>query len=243
MTFLSFISDEQIIAITTSLIQTLERAITTKELDRNKIDPFSALFMMGYYGMSQEVWSINEKTRQTQKSLENAIGDFHQRVLGSMPGWEDLGKGNLIDLQNRELKLCAEVKNKYNTVKGSDRKGIYDNLANFLQTHPDFTAYYVEIIPEGASPYNKPFTPPDNTQPGKRRAANEYIRIIDGYSFYGLAAQKPGALKELYLALPNVIALIKKQKPQLFPKQDSIREKAELFFSESLFRKAYPWVD
>ena len=136
-----------------------------------------------------------------------AIGNFHQRVLGKIDGWEDLGVGNVADLVNHDKKIIAEVKNKYNTTKGSDKVRIYDMLSGML-AQPEFrgyTAYYVEVIPKAAKKYDTPFTPPDNTTKG-RRVENPVIRVIDGYSFYERATGIEDALSVLYAALPEIIA-------------------------------------
>jgi hypothetical protein len=242
MAFLSYINDADLVEITASLIQTLYDADLRTDLDRNKIDPFSALFLMGYYSMSEQAWRELEKKRQIQKSLENAIGTFHQRILGKMNGWRDLETGQVLDLRNAERRMVAEVKNKFNTTKGSHKKIIYDDLMTFLHTNPDYTAYYVEIIPSSSRPYGEPFVPPDNMEAGARRSRDDRLRKIDGYSFYQIAAREPDALKSLYTALPEVISVIKERLPQLFPAQKALADPGTAYFSIELFKKTYPWV-
>jgi len=185
-----------------------------ERLFTNMIDPFSALFDAMCQGISLEQWLEQEKSRQTQKTLQNALGGFHQEILGSIPGWESMGTGNVFDLKNEKMKIIAEVKNKYNTTKGNHKVAIYDDLAEQLKTkYKGYLAYYVEIIPKDKAVYNKPFTPPDN-RTHKRRPAREDIRVIDGKSFYGLAAGDPEAIKKFYNALPIVIEeLLGKNRP------------------------------
>jgi hypothetical protein len=153
-------------------------------------------------------WIRQEKSRQIQKTLQNAIGEFHQNILGSMPGWVNLETGSVSDLCNKNKKIIAEVKNKYNTTKGNHRTAIYDDFKKLLKTsYCGYEAYYVEIIPKGKNIYDKPFTPPDN-RTKRRRARNSKIRIIDGKTFYALASGHPEALKQLYLALPMAIGKV-----------------------------------
>ncbi len=214
-----------------------EIVLGDRNIFRNTIDPFSAMFDSIIQSLTSEKWLVKERGRQIQKTLENSIGEFHQNILGSMPGWENLGKGKIIDIVNAEQLLIAEVKNKYNTAKGNNRVSIYDDLDQSLSNnYIGFTGYYVEIIParRKIKRYNKPFTPSDN-KTKTRRPANERIRIIDGVSFYGLASKTSDALKLLYDVMPQVIADIIRQKHSTI---ECIDEKTIELFS-SLFERAF----
>ncbi|KGE13515.1 Eco47II family restriction endonuclease [Sphingobacterium deserti] len=211
MPYLYWINDESLILATQGL---LEKAVAIKDqaeknMNKNVLDPFSSLFQMGGFGLNYEEWRISEITRQTQKSLQNHVGDFHQNILGSVAGWENKRTGNVIDLVNADRKIVAEVKNKHNTVKGSDLVGLYDTLGNAVNqkvsVYNGYTSYYVTIIPSKAVRINKPFTPSDNKK-GQKRAADENIRVIDGASFYELVTGDLNALRDLFSVMPQVIA-------------------------------------
>lgn len=207
---LSFISDEALVTAVNHLLDIATRARTKadKEFGRNVIDPFAILFEMSGFRMDEPSWLEGEKNRQAQKTLQNHVGTFHQAILGMMAGWQDLGTGGVIDVVSTERKIIAEIKNKHNTVKGSDKVKVYDQMETLVMTkghqYKDYTAYYVEIIPKSDSRYDKPFTPPDSAK-GQPRRDNPLIRQIDGYSFYALATGVPDALEQLFLALPDVI--------------------------------------
>jgi len=138
--------------------------------------------------------------------MQNAIGDFHQDILGAIVGWKDLGAGGGLDILNKDLKIVAEIKNKFNTTKGNHKIEIYDSIKAFLaqDDFKDFTGYFVEIIPKNKQMYDKPFIPPDN-KTKKKRPLNRRIRVIDGKSFYSLATGREFALQELFEVLPSVI--------------------------------------
>ena len=68
-----------------------------KQFYKNSVDPFSALFDALWQEISLGEWIKQEKSRQNQKTLQNALGDFHQEILGSFKGWESLGKGKVFD--------------------------------------------------------------------------------------------------------------------------------------------------
>ncbi|MFA6304537.1 MAG: Eco47II family restriction endonuclease [Patescibacteria group bacterium] len=209
MPYLKFISDQDLIKAVNKVVGIIEKAEEDADatLYQNVIDPFSALFHGITHSMSCKEWIMQEKARQTQKTMQNAIGDFHQEILGSIPGWKNLGVGGGLDVINLEKEIIAEVKNKFNTTKGNHKVEIYDAIKMTLKNnqHKDFTGYFVEIIPQGKRIYDKPFTPPDN-KTKKRRPVNNKIRVIDGVSFYALATGRKFALQELFEVLPKVIS-------------------------------------
>lgn len=178
------------------------------EFGKNVIDPFAALFEIAGFGINYDVWHTNETIRQAQKTLQNHIGEFHQKVLGSVTGWEDLGVGNVVDLVSDGAKIIAEVKNKYNTVSGGKLAGLYKDLHSLVMPNSSkykgYTAYYVTIIPRRAIRFDNEFTPSDKTTSSKCEK-NTKIRTIDGSSFYHLVTGKADALEELFDYLPEVI--------------------------------------
>ena len=114
---LHFITEEKLTAICADIVKKGQSAIVNSDekLFENIVDPFSALFDSAISGITLSEWIKREKTRQMQKTLQNAIGTFHQNVIGSIDGWEDLGTGNVVDLRCQSKKILAEVKNKWNT--------------------------------------------------------------------------------------------------------------------------------
>jgi hypothetical protein len=210
-----FIEEEKLREIVVHLLNTAHAAQRAAEekLERNVIDPFATLFQMAGFDMTHQTWVEVEKMRQAEKSLQNSVGRFHQTILGSFSGWEDLGTGSIVDVVNHEQKIVAEVKNKYNTVSGGRLSDIYHELENTVMPktsrYQGYTAYFVTIIPRKPKRINKPFTPSDRSK-GTSCPSNEHIREIDGASFYDLASGLSGTLGMLYSALPDVIATCKK---------------------------------
>lgn len=205
---LLFVSDDILYQEVRKVLAIAQAAVDQAEVNlyQNVIDPFSAVFDSLRQGVSMSEWLEQEKARQIQKTMQNAVGDFHQAILGNVEGWEDLRVGGVADLKSDTRQIVAEVKNKYNTTKGNHKKVIYDDLNTLITTtYNNYTGYYVEIIPKSRRPYDKVFTPSDN-ETGQRRPENEKIRVIDGRSFYKLVTGRENSLKELYDILPLVIA-------------------------------------
>lgn len=207
MSYLPYISDNSLRTAVKTVVDCILETEQKQEdeMYKNVIDPFSAIFDGAVQNFSLEEWLKKEKSRQVQKTVQNRIGYFHQDILGSLPGWTNLTKG--VDVCNQNRKIIAEIKNKYNTVKGSDKFGIYDYLLSCLgkSEYRDFTAYYVEIIPLKRKSYDQPFTPSDRENKTKR-PTNAKIRQISGQAFYDLATSVPGALSMLFNVLPDVIS-------------------------------------
>ena len=232
MARLSFVSDDALEREVKYLLDIANKAKIKSEFDftRNVIDPFAILFEMSGFDVDEATWEKGEKNRQIQKSLQNHVGAFHQRILGCVDGWQDAGMGGVVDLVSKKHKIIAEVKNKYNTVKGSDKVKIYDSLENQVTTKghqfKGYTAYYVEVIPKSGQRYDKEFTPSDNAK-GQQRKANPKIRQIDGDSFYHLVTGVPDTLSQLFSVLPDVI------------EQNSGYKFTDRKFAQRFFHKAF----
>ena len=153
MPYLKFISNHDLITAVSKVIKVIEKAEHDAETNmyKNVIDPFSALFHGITKSISYKDWLKQEKARQTQKTMQNSIGDFHQDILGSISGWKNLGVGGGLDVINEKMKIIAEVKNKYNTTKGNHLVKLYDDIKNTLKNnrYEKYTGYYVEVISKG----------------------------------------------------------------------------------------------
>ena len=171
------------------------------DIHSNVIDPFSALLEAAFNQMDYDTWLSSEKARQVQKTLQNAIGTLHEKIIGKISGCNNLAVGNIVDILCEEKKIIAEIKNKFNTTKGNHKVAIYYDIAHVLTGKDEqFVGYYVEIIPKKPDGYNKPFQPSDNTikEGDKKRPNNQNIRVIDGKSFYSLVTGDENAIYQIY---------------------------------------------
>ena len=240
MTYLTWITDDDLKACVRDVLTKGLAGISQAEKSfyRNAIDPFSALFDAACQGITLEQWLNFERKRQAQKTLQNALGNFHQKLLSHVKGWGIPALG-YVDLVSEKSKVVAEVKNKHNTVKKSDLKAVYDELQAAVlhktSKYHGYTAYYVTVIPSSTKRFVKEFTPSDNETKTVRQG-NKQILEIDGYSFYALVTGKPDALKQLYQILPTVIKDVLAE--QKFPNEKIATLSQEPLFAE-LFAKAF----
>jgi hypothetical protein len=239
MPYLNFIDDESLIDAVKHVLEIAREAKISagKKFHKNVIDPFGAYFEAGGFKISHEVWKSNEEARQAQKTLQNHVGAFHQKILGSIHGWQDLYVGSNIDLVCEERKIIAEIKNKHNTITGGKLVGEYQNLEELIMPNASiykgYTAYFVNIIPKKTARLDKPFSP-SNRKTSTKCAPNEKIRIIDGASFYDLATGGKNTLRELYDVLPQVIDDVYKT---FYPREEFTIVGGELF--KQYFEQAY----
>lgn len=209
MSYLSWISDEKLLDALGTFANAVQRGEekNSKDSSRNVTDPFAALFTLSFFNMNPQSWEVMEEFRKKDKTLTNALGLFHQQVLGSVNGWQDLGTKAVVDLVNEDRKIIAEVKNKYNTVKGSDKINIYDNLHHCIYDKVSrfrgYQAYYVTIIPQKPEGIFRPFVP-SNNKSGTKPAEDNAIIEIDGKRFYALVTGSETALEDLF----NIIQII-----------------------------------
>lgn len=194
-----FKSKDSLGKIISKLYKDYQKAKKENDIHSNAIDPFSALLEASFNNMTLSDWIVSEEARQVQKTLQNAIGTFHEEIIGEIIGFEHLQVGKVIDIVSSDRKIVAEIKNKYNTTKGNHKIAIYRDIATVLslETYSNYTGYYVEIIPKKPIAYNKPFEPSDNTT-HERMPQNEKIRVIDGKSFYAMITGDENAIYSIY---------------------------------------------
>lgn len=202
MAYLSWISDEDLENAVLHVYQAFENAVRGVGLDSlqsKKIDPFSLMLEVRLSRLSLEDWLKNEKQRQVQKTIQNALGEMHQMILGSVDGWQDLETGHAtgLDIANVDETVFAEIKNKYNTLNSSSAAKTYDKLVAAAENYPDATAYCVHIIGRGRHSYDSLWV--------RKNTSHPQVHVISGDLFYERVTGVSTAIQELYQALPKVI--------------------------------------
>lgn len=142
------------------------------------------------------------------KTIQNAVGLFHQDVLGSVLGWQTTGSsGGVVDLKGTSpvlppgrAKLVAEVKMRYNTIKASDEKEMWDKIDAAARVMGAAAGYIFQIIPKSTAPYDRPWVV-------SGRTPNERVRAADGVTAYHIVTGVPNALNELIHAMPYVMTM------------------------------------
>ena len=202
--YVDFVSDEHFLKCVKWVCESYpvksDVQLDIKKFKRNMIDPFKMLFDIINSKISAEDWIKSEARRQADKSINNRIGEFHQKLLGGVDGWEDVGKGHPlgIDLAKKDDKIFIELKNKHNTVKGDDLKNVFDKLKKVADRHPDAIVYYAYIVPEKASSGELIWKT-------SQREPNSHIHKAWGSKVYEIVTGDKSALEKTWKALPHSI--------------------------------------
>lgn len=213
--YLNWISDQDLFSAISHVYKKYERALKVKDLksfNRNVIDPFMLIFDVTLNNKDIEEWLFEESARQLQKTLNNAVGEFHQIILGSCKGWVNLGTGNStgLDLKKENDTEFAEIKNKFNTMNSSSEKTVFNKLEKLISIYPKSTAYLVQIIKKPGESYDICWEYTKSKEPLDINI-NPRIRKISGDKFYEKVTGKSDALKDLYSILPRAIQDFSKQ--------------------------------
>lgn len=175
---------------------TFEASNTLKEAEKRRVknvpDPFSAILIAATFEIQQsdELRSV-QRAESSVRGMSNALGKFHQTVLGSVEGWDNHDSG--YDLECESRSIIAEVKNKWNTMNAPNRGKVEDDLKTAIrQKKGNWEAYLVQILPKHPLRFKK------------QLSKNFYE--TDGASFYHMVTGEPNALHDLFDCLCEKIA-------------------------------------
>ena len=175
-----------------------------KKLQKNGIDAIKMTFDMKLRGLDFQKWKSVESDRQNDKTVSNAIGDFHQNLLGKVKGWKNLGKGHEsgLDLKKNDNSIFMELKNKDNDINGNVEATLRRKMMTQHQKTPNATIYFAYICAKNKKSEEKDWTPRTDE---KKKMHHKNIRRISGSKVYELITGKEDALEQVWKALPLAI--------------------------------------
>ena len=205
--YVSFISDEDFERCVANLYNSYVSAhkeIDEKKFYKNSLDVVKLKFDKHFLSLTDEELLEREANRQIDKSITNAIGKFHEEMLGCINGYI---RGNLSvwDIKNEDSTLFADVKNKHNTMNSGDQELVYQNLQRLANENETAICYWVQIIAK--SSFNEHWE-------GKfkdRIYNHPRVRKISGDKFYELLTGVSDAFKQVVDAIPKVISAIEQK--------------------------------
>lgn len=203
--YVSFISDENFERCVSNLYDSYvaaHQAIDESKIYNNVLDVIKLTFDKHFKNVTDEDLLKSEVARQIDKSITNAIGTFHEEMLGSIEGYI---RGNLEgwDIKSEtNNSLFADIKNKHNTMNSSSTESLYQKLQRYAEANPEAKCYWVQIIS------TKSFDEQWKASFSGRRYNHPRVRRISGDKFYELLSGVDNALYEIYKALPTVISSV-----------------------------------
>lgn len=199
--YVDFISDDHLMMCIANLYEAYIRAkskLTKYKFYANKIDTIKLIFDSKFNDLDEKELIKGELKRQIDKSVTNAIGTFHEEVLGGIDGFE---RGHLsgYDIKALDGSLFADIKNKHNTMNSSASEALYQKLIRFADANKGSKCYLVQML--ATSSFNKPWI----TSFSDREYSDNRIFKISGDQFYKLLTGDENAFFNLYKELPKAI--------------------------------------
>ncbi len=213
---LTFISEKEFIAHVGATIGKYGEKLNSYDLKRfnkNLIDPIKLIFDKTVYQSSWEEIVSNEIFRQRDKSNNNDIGYFHQRIFqyidkchvpdnGDEGGWDVVFEDeNGITMADGSVvhKVFVEMKNKHNTMNSaSDGKTFIKMQAQLLEDD-DCACFLVEAIAQKSQNIKW------ETTVDKKKVGHKLIRRVSLDQFYALVTGQEDAFYQMCMVLPSVI--------------------------------------
>jgi hypothetical protein len=181
--------------------------------NKNIIDPVKMIFDKTVYQSTWDEIISNEIFRQRDKSNNNDIGYFHQRIFQYMPdchvpdngtegGWDVIfHRDDGIVLPDGDIvhTVYVEMKNKHNTMNSASAGKTYIKMQSQLLDDDDCACFLVEAIAKRSQ--NIKWT---TTVDGKS-VSHKKIRRVSLDQFYALVTGEQDALYQMCMVLPSVI--------------------------------------
>ena len=190
--------------------------IDIAKFNSNIVDPVKMIFDKNVYQYSWEELIGNEIFRQRDKSANNDIGYFHQRIFqyidncrvpdnGKEGGWDVIFHNEEgIDLPDgdRVRTVYVEMKNKHNTMNSSSAGKTYIKMQNQLLQNDDCACFLVEAIAKKSQ--NLKWT----TTVNGSSVSHKRIRRVSMDQFYALVTGCDTAFYDMCMELPNTISKV-----------------------------------
>ncbi len=199
--YLNYISDEHLLNCIANLHQSYLNAknnISKKSFYKNKVDTIKLTFDAKFNDLNENDLVQSEILRQIDKSINNAIGTFHEQILGGIKGYQ-LGKLSGFDIKANDDTLFADIKNKHNTMNSSSAEALFQKLARYADDYKKAKCYWVQILANGS--FNELWKGEIN----KKEYSHSRVYKISGDQFYTLLSGQKDALFQLYKVLPTAI--------------------------------------
>lgn len=196
--YLDFMTDEHLLGCIDRLYKAFLGAYCEVSIERftsNKIDVISMYAVSIFAGRDEQTLIEAETVRQADKTFGNAIGTFHEELMGGLPGIKNYPVGHGYDLKADDNTIVAEVKNKYNTMNAGATRSVFNNLVDFASRYPQATCYLVQILAHHSR--DDVWTFQGNT--------NSRIRVISADRFYAKVTGIDDAFAKLFRALPAAL--------------------------------------
>ena len=189
------------------------KSFDLKRFNKNIIDPVKLIFDKTVYQATWEEIVSNEIFRQRDKSNNNDIGYFHQRIFqyidkcrvpdnGKEGGWDVIFENpDSIEIPSAGTvsRVYVEMKNKHNTMNSASAGKTFIKMQNQLLTDDDCACFLVEAIAQHSQNIKW------ETTVDKHKVGHKLIRRVSLDKFYALVTGQEDAFYQMCMVLPDVI--------------------------------------
>jgi len=218
---LSFISDNDLKALTLATVSSFRTGMTLSEFRKNIVDPIKLTFDAHVYKRPIGDVIDAEVIRQLNKTNENLIGYFHQNIFKYVGnGWEvpDTGIDGW-DVENHAKNIFAEFKNKHNTMNSSAAGYTHSRMRGLVEGNRKAVCYLVEVIAKTSQDI-----PWQLERFRLREDRQERLRRISIDRFYELVTRDTSAFANLCAVLALVIDDVLAENPQVLAENTVLHE-------------------
>ena len=236
---LNFISEKDFKLHVRNTIQNYGEKLSPYDLKRfnsNTVDPIKLIFDKTVYQYSWEEIIKNEIFRQRDKSNNNDIGYFHQRIFQyiencTVPpaGWDVVfTKDSRIEVPEcgSVKTVYVEMKNKHNTMNSASGAKTYMKMQNQLLTDDDCVCFLVEAIARNSQ--NIPWVVSVDGEKQKHRR----IRRVSMDEFYKTVTGEADAFYKMCMVLPTVIQEVVATADSIVIPHDTVLEELQRIADE-----------
>lgn len=208
-----------------------------KRFNKNIIDPIKLIFDKTVYQSSWPEIVSNEIFRQRDKSNNNDIGYFHQRIFqyirnchvplnGEEGGWDVIyenADGIEIPDAGCVHTVYVEMKNKHNTLNFASAGKTFIKMQSQLLNDDDCACFLVEAIAQHSQNIKW------ETTVDKQKVGHKLIRRVSLDQFYALVTGQEDAFYQMCMVLPSIIEkTVKELEETIVPHDTVIDELKEL---------------
>lgn len=238
---LTFISEQDFIEHVQLTIRQYGEKLVSYDLKRfnsNIVDPIKLIFDKTVYRYSWEEIIKNEIYRQRDKSNNNDIGYFHQRVFQYIAGcvipptgWDVVFKNNggiILPDGDKVSTVYVEMKNKHNTMNSASSGKTYIKMQGQLLSNDDCACLLVEVIAKKSQNITWVVSV-DGTKQKHRR-----IRRVSMDEFYKIITGQDDAFYKICMALPSVIEKVVENSNAIAVPKDTVIDELKQIAEQEL---------
>lgn len=207
--------------------------------NKNIIDPIKLIFDKTVYRSSWDEIVSNEIFRQRDKSNNNDIGYFHQRIFqyidkcevppnGESGGWDVIFRDpNSIEIPDagKVSTVYVEMKNKHNTMNSASAGKTFIKMQDQLLNDDDCACFLVEAIAQRSQNIKW------ETTVDKKKVGHKLIRRVSMDQFYALVTGEKDAFYQMCMVLPNVIERVVNSMEDVQVPKDTVMEELRTWAS------------